>query len=302
MISHFPTRILLATDGSDDAALARRAAVDISKSTDSELHLVHVWRAMPAYASPAVASATDSEYYEQRAQELVMGQLDELAEEGATVSGAHLRRGRLAEEISALAEELNSGLVVLGSRGLGVVRSLVLGSVSEGVVNLSRRPTLIMRGGAYSWPPEAVIVGEDGSEEARKAAEIAVTLAALSGAEALLVRASFPPPSYPTSEWPRQSNLREREALAREQELSRVEGMLRKRALELERETSLRPGVRATIAAEAVPAVLEAAEEAGERALIAVGRRGLGRVQSTMVGSVSNKVLRASRGPVLVCR
>lgn len=300
-MSHFPTRILLATDGSEDAALARRAAVDISQRTASELHLVHVWRATPSYAHPAIALATDSEYCEQRAQELLMGQLDELAQAGADVSGAHLRRGRPAEEITSLAEELDSGILVLGSRGLGAVKRLVLASVSEEVINLCRRPTLVMRGGDASWPPETVIVGDDGSTEARKAAEIGVRLALLSGVEATLVRASFPPPSYPTSQWSRLSDLTEREAIAREQELFRVEGMLHKRALELERETALRPRARPFVG-EVAPAILEAAEGAGERAMIAVGRRGMGRVRSTVLGSVSTKILRASRGPVLVCR
>ena len=38
----FPTRILLATDGSEEAELAALRAVDSAERTDSELHLVHV--------------------------------------------------------------------------------------------------------------------------------------------------------------------------------------------------------------------------------------------------------------------
>ena len=38
----FPTRILLATDGSKDAELAARRAVDLAEETGSELHVVHV--------------------------------------------------------------------------------------------------------------------------------------------------------------------------------------------------------------------------------------------------------------------
>jgi nucleotide-binding universal stress UspA family protein len=40
----FPTRILLATDGSKDAVLAARAAADLSKATGAELHLVYAWQ------------------------------------------------------------------------------------------------------------------------------------------------------------------------------------------------------------------------------------------------------------------
>jgi uncharacterized membrane protein len=41
-MSIFPTKILLATDGSTEAELAARTAVDLSQKTDSELHVIHV--------------------------------------------------------------------------------------------------------------------------------------------------------------------------------------------------------------------------------------------------------------------
>src|SRR5918995_1384482 len=41
-MSIFPTRILLATDGSQEAQLATIRAMDLAQSTDSELHVVHI--------------------------------------------------------------------------------------------------------------------------------------------------------------------------------------------------------------------------------------------------------------------
>lgn len=41
-MSIFPTRILLATDGSSETRLAARTAVDLAQKTDSELHAIHV--------------------------------------------------------------------------------------------------------------------------------------------------------------------------------------------------------------------------------------------------------------------
>ena len=43
----FPTRILLATDGSREAVLAARTAVDVAEKTGSELHVIHVHRILP---------------------------------------------------------------------------------------------------------------------------------------------------------------------------------------------------------------------------------------------------------------
>ena len=44
-MSIFPTRILLATDGSREADLASRTAADLAQSTGSELHVIFVWEA-----------------------------------------------------------------------------------------------------------------------------------------------------------------------------------------------------------------------------------------------------------------
>ena len=41
-MSIFPTKLLLATDGSEEAQLAALRAVDIAENTDSELHVAHV--------------------------------------------------------------------------------------------------------------------------------------------------------------------------------------------------------------------------------------------------------------------
>jgi hypothetical protein len=48
-MSIFPTTILLATDGTEEAELARTTAVDMAASTDSELHLVTVVPGYPSY-------------------------------------------------------------------------------------------------------------------------------------------------------------------------------------------------------------------------------------------------------------
>ena len=42
-MSIFPTKILLATDGSSEARLAARTAVDLAQKTDSEVHIIHVF-------------------------------------------------------------------------------------------------------------------------------------------------------------------------------------------------------------------------------------------------------------------
>ena len=61
------------------------------------------------------------------------------------VAGAHLERGPAAEKIAHLAEPSGVGLIVLGSRALGRVKRLLLGSVSAAVLRAARGPVLIVK-------------------------------------------------------------------------------------------------------------------------------------------------------------
>ncbi len=292
-MSIFPTKILLATDGSRDAALAAQAAVDLSRRSGSELHVVHVWQG-PVHSIYLLL-------LELRARELLDEQIECLEDLGATITGAHLRGGSPAEEITGLSEELGAGLLVVGSRGLGPIAQLVLGSVSEKIAYLASRPTLVVRGQAGAWPPARVVIGDDSSQQAKRAAEVAASIARLFAAQVFLVRTGYPKPQSPPPDhsWQSWGALREREVLARMQERQRIKKALEKRAGELEELLGQRRRIRAAIE-DAAAFILEVAAESEEATLIAVGSRGLGTIKSFMLGSVSRKILRAASGPVLI--
>ena len=64
-MSIFPTRVLLATEGSADAYLALSTAVDIANSTNSELHVVTVGPGLPDPIYVAYESGFRYESYEE---------------------------------------------------------------------------------------------------------------------------------------------------------------------------------------------------------------------------------------------
>ncbi len=146
-MSSFPNKILLATDGSEGADLAARAAIELSNRTASELHVVHVWHDVP---TPHLHSFVRAQL-KHEAEEILQNQLEGIEESGGTIAEAHLREGRTIDEILDLSEKLDVGLLIVGSRGLGGVKRVLLGSVSEGVVHHSHRPVLVMRGGQDDW-------------------------------------------------------------------------------------------------------------------------------------------------------
>ena len=284
-----PEKVLLATDGSKDAALAARAAVDVCEGTGAELHVVHVWFNVPtSRLSPFMRTELHK-----RGNELLEEGVKRVEDAGGLVTDTHLVEGRAADEILDLTGQIGADLVVIGSRGLGTVGRIALGSVSETVIHHSRCPVLVLRGGEDAWPPERVIFGDDGSEAARAAGDLGASLCGRHGARTQVLHA------YP--------RLPEVDAEGRgfdprivDDELRRAEKALLERSQELESRLGSRPKVRLVVG-DAAASLLEAAEEdAPERTLVAVGSRGLGPIGRMRLGSVSTKVVHAAKGPVLV--
>lgn len=183
-MSVLPKKILLSTDGSEDAALATRAAVEIANGAGAELHLVHAWHPVP---STRFEQFIRTEMHRE-AQHLVQEQAEQVEALGGTVAGTHLKEGPLVEEILETCAEVGADLLVMGTRGLGPVARLLLGSVAEGVVYGAASPVLVVRGGGAAWPPRRVICGDDSSEGARRAAELAIGIGGLFGTSNLIMR------------------------------------------------------------------------------------------------------------------
>jgi nucleotide-binding universal stress UspA family protein len=185
------------------------------------------------------------------------------------------------------------GLLVVGSRGMGTVRRILMGSHSEEIVHHARVPVLVVRRGDSAWPPEQVIVGEDFSDHARKAGELAASIATLYGSRVILIYAHPDLPEVPPGEV-RDAAVRELGDI-RERDEERLES----RAEELKEILGSRPEIRVS---DGYPAkvILEAANEGEKPPLVAVGSRGLAGITRTRLGSVSTKVVTAAPGPVLV--
>src|ERR687898_2031906 len=110
-MSIFPTKILLATDGSTEAELAARTAADLAQKTHSELHVVHAFGIVPV-GPPVYPEATDLQSVEyeaeteerqriseQRARAVLEAEVEKGRPAGGTVAQGHLIEGRVAPEI-----------------------------------------------------------------------------------------------------------------------------------------------------------------------------------------------------------
>ncbi|MBV9454749.1 MAG: universal stress protein, partial [Rubrobacter sp.] len=147
-MSIFPEKILLATDGSEDSILASRVATELSSTTESELHVVHVRSTLgqaPGYYTGPHVEGVDLQRLDTEAQRLLNAQVERIESAGGLVRQAHLKVGRPDAEIVTLAEELGTDLLVVGSRGEGGMRRALMGSVSDSVVRHAHCPVLVVR-------------------------------------------------------------------------------------------------------------------------------------------------------------
>jgi nucleotide-binding universal stress UspA family protein len=144
-MSIFPTHILLATDGSPHADLAARVAVDLARSTGSRLHVVAVGRTFPAAVYDEYAESR-SEDLRREAQEVLDEQVRKIEESGGNVAVGHLKMNEKRDEaIVHLAEDIDAGMIVIGSRGFGGMRRALMGNVADSVVRHAHCPVLVVR-------------------------------------------------------------------------------------------------------------------------------------------------------------
>jgi nucleotide-binding universal stress UspA family protein len=283
--------IVVATDGSIDAHLALYAAADLAKRSGAGLQLVSAYD-LPAvtggFLFPAPLPADFMEALEAHVNTLLRSESEEARRLGATVVGALGEQGSPVAVIDERAAQVDADLIVTGSRDLGMVQRLLVGSVSDGVLRTTHRPVLIVRGGLAAWPPAHVIVGFDDSPESLRAASLAAVITTCYRDTTMaLVQA------VPHVDKVETTHLTFGDLI--EIEHDHVQG----HAEGLEAITGRK--VRASMVVDdPVETLLAEATSGGASTLIAVGTRGLGPARRFFLGSVSAKLLHSGHTPLLV--
>ncbi len=145
-MSTYPTKIVLAVDGSTEAKLAARHAIELVKLTGSELHVVHVGLLSP-WVHPDTMSPPQFQRLKGDAQKRLNDEVREIEQAGGKVTQSYVRMGRIESEVIRLSEELDSKLIVIGNRGVGALARILLGNDAESIVRHAPCPVLVVREG-----------------------------------------------------------------------------------------------------------------------------------------------------------
>jgi nucleotide-binding universal stress UspA family protein len=161
-------RILVAVDGSDESFHALRALEHLARA---EKLIVLNALDVPRLAYPMGGEPRVMEDFSLSIQQAMQEDSERLLERVASLLpmnvgplSKQIERGTPAEAILAAAEKEKAGLIVLGSRGLGPVKELLLGSVSHRVVSHAACPTLVVNRPMRSL--RRILMAVQGSEDA----------------------------------------------------------------------------------------------------------------------------------------
>jgi universal stress protein A len=136
-------KILVPVDFSEHSQAALDQAVGLAQHFDAEVIVFHCYPLpIPTLASAPYASVAPEQYVDAirtAALERVSEWRDKARAQNVRAEG-RIGAGAPSSQIAALADELGADLIVIGTRGLGGLEHVLLGSVAERTVRIARCP------------------------------------------------------------------------------------------------------------------------------------------------------------------
>ncbi|HOW15696.1 universal stress protein [Methanosarcina sp.] len=284
-----PQKILIATDGSEASERAADFGIDTLKFEGAKVYAVYVIDT-GSYGSVPV----DKKKFKKIEQLEETGhKATSYVEKKAKAAGMEVEsvvlQGNPAEEIVDFAEEERVDMIVVGSLGKSGIKRFMLGSVSEKVVRRAKIPVLVVRGQKEEKPYKQILIAADCSKGTEKAVDFGIEIAKLNGAKVYAVHVIDPVFNDLMEEAWAEEAYKQFKKIGREA-VSHVEEKAKAAGVKVE-----------SVVLEGNPAeeIVDFAEEQ-KVDMIVVGSLGKSGYEQFAIGSVSAKVLRNAKVPVLI--
>ena len=160
--------LLIADSGKGHVEEMVRMLRAIPPCRQARLHLLHV---VPEQGGDELKT------HRSQAEELVAGAAERMGLESSAVTTL-VREGDAKQTVLKVADEIDADLIVMGSRGLGRLQSILSNSASQYVFQLSTRPMLLVRDDLYVRAINRVMVTIDGTGVGDDAIRLACELVA----------------------------------------------------------------------------------------------------------------------------
>lgn len=136
------TRIVVGIDSSPHALRALRWALDEARTRGASLELVHAYPTPEVTAMPAIVTLPSDAELRAGGEQTLQAALDEVGGADGVEVTLRTEPGGAAWVLTSIAE--GADLLVIGARGLGGFRGLLLGSVSQQAASHSPCPVVIV--------------------------------------------------------------------------------------------------------------------------------------------------------------
>jgi len=140
-------KYLLATDGSEGSRRAAYFLLDLVRDAGAfEITVIQVVNIKKEiYNYPLLTNIPEIEnFVQEQAREIIDETAGIFENEGVQVNKLVLE-GDPGHEIAEYARQANVNQIIMGSRGLGNIKGLVLGSVSQKVIHLATNPITLVK-------------------------------------------------------------------------------------------------------------------------------------------------------------
>jgi nucleotide-binding universal stress UspA family protein len=283
-------RILVPLDGSSFGEAALRPATELARRTGGELRLLSVhepdWFPTGRALSPGF-----QRWREEYLARVARGVPD-------VPSSVSVREGSAETLILEEADSWGAGLIVMSTHGRGAVSRHWLGSVADHCLRHAHVPLMLVRArpseldaGEAPFSPARIVLPLDGTEPSERGLPLAADLAQIFGARLSLIRVVGPlaPAATAPEAWEKpQPSLEEGRQVAE-----------RYLGVEAERLRSRGRGIPVTTEVVEAPHAAQAIIDHAARDLVVMATHVGSSVRRALVGSVTDKVVRGSRGCVV---
>ena len=280
-------RILFPTDGSEPAVSSLEYALDVASAHDATVHVLNVADTNRDSVARVGGEVVDA--LEQQGEEIVTGAAVRAAERGVSVVSTVLQ-GDPYRTIVDYGEEADVDLIVMPTHGRRGLERLLLGSVTERVLNTTKAPVITVTSDERrepTYPVRTVLVSTDGSDGATEALREAIGMATATGASLHVLHV------VETGSL----GLDARSVLKKSEYAERADGIVAE-ATGIAEEAGL-DDVTGSVVAGRVHREIRSYVDEHEVDLVAIGKHGRTEFGRYLPGSVTAKLVRTSPVPLL---
>ncbi len=138
-------KILVPIDGSKSSIHALQEAINYSANGAAEVHALNVQAPLlSGHANIVLRPEELNAYYENEGKAVLIQAQAAVKKTGATTV-SKVKIGPIAQSIVEYAHDKHFDLIIMGTRGLGAVPGLLLGSVTNKVVHLATIPVMLVK-------------------------------------------------------------------------------------------------------------------------------------------------------------